>query len=64
MTRRTQAQIEADRRNFILSKKQLVPNGECHYCGYAVPKLAHWCCSGCAKEYESEKEALTLRHGL
>lgn len=64
MTRKSQVQIDQERRDFILSKKPLLPNGECHYCGWSVPKLAHWCSTGCAREFESEKEALTLRHGL
>lgn len=53
-----QAQIDAERREFILSKKQLVPNGTCHFCGFSVPKLAHWCSSYCAKQYDAEKAGL------
>lgn len=55
------AQIAAERRQAILDRKQLVPNGTCHYCGYAVPKLAHWCGTPCAQDYAAEKEALSVR---
>ena len=58
--RKTKEQIDAERRESILKKKRIVPNGSCHYCGFTVPKLAHWCCSECANLYAEEKERLVL----
>jgi predicted nucleic acid-binding Zn ribbon protein len=54
MTRKTPEQAAADRRKMMLSEKPLVPDGFCHYCGWSVPKLAHWCSTGCAVLYEEE----------
>jgi hypothetical protein len=58
MTRKTLQQAAADRRKMMLAEKPLVPDGFCHYCGWVVPKLAHWCCSECATLYANEKATL------
>jgi hypothetical protein len=57
-TRKSLTQAEADRRTMMLSGKPLVPDGFCHYCGWLVPRLAHWCCSECATLFSNEKSAL------
>lgn len=58
MTRKTYEDIERERRAAIVARKQLIPKGRCHYCDYEVPKLAHWCCSDCAKSFEEERRRL------
>lgn len=58
-TRKPAAQAAEDRRNMMLAEKPLVPDGFCHYCGWVVPRLAHWCCSECAVLFDKEKAALT-----
>lgn len=63
MTRKPQAQIDADRQNFILARKQLIPTGCCNFCGWIVPKLALWCSSGCAQDFAAEKAELLARDG-
>lgn len=59
--RKTKEQIDAERREFILSGARLVPKKACNYCGFSVPPLALWCSSSCAREFASEKEAIAAR---
>lgn len=61
MASKPMAQIDAERRAFILAKKQPMPKGECNYCGHKVPPLAIWCSGSCAREFDSEKEAIRAR---
>ena len=57
-TRKPAEKAAADRLKMMTSGKPLVPDGFCHYCGWSVPRLAHWCSSPCATEYANEKAAL------
>lgn len=54
----TQAEIDAARKAAILARAPLIPKGTCHGCGFKIPKLALWCSSSCATDYEREKTAL------
>lgn len=52
---RPYAEIKAARRAAILARAPLIPKGECHCCGWGVPKLALWCSFSCAQDYAAEK---------
>lgn len=61
MTRKTIAQIDADRRNFILSGKPIIPTGRCLYCDFSVAPKVLYCDAACAREFAAEREAIAAR---
>lgn len=57
-TYRPYAEIKAARQEFIRSRKQLLPTGACHMCGWNVPPKAHYCSTACAQDYQAEIKEL------
>lgn len=55
---RPYAEIAAARKAAILAHAPLIPKGECHCCGWELPKPALWCATQCALDYEAEKAEL------
>jgi predicted nucleic acid-binding Zn ribbon protein len=39
------------------------PKLSCNFCGHVVGKGAIWCSTDCAKDYEAERNALTVEGG-
>lgn len=61
MTRKTIAQIDAERAAFIQSGKPILPTGRCLYCDFPVAPKVLYCDAACAREFASEKEAHAAR---
>jgi len=55
---RSYAEIAAKRSASILAGAKQIPTGACHFCGYALPKPALYCCADCSKEFQKERAAL------
>lgn len=52
---RPYVEIAATRRDAILKRAPIIPKERCHCCDWPIPKLALWCSSSCATDYEAEK---------
>lgn len=57
-TARPYAEIAATRRVAILTGAKILPKGACHFCDFALPKPALYCCADCSNEYQKERAAL------
>jgi predicted nucleic acid-binding Zn ribbon protein len=53
----TYEETEQSRRMAILKNEPVVAKGRCHYCAFAVPPKAIYCCQECARNFQAEQKA-------